>query len=647
MENPFSILQLLATSRTKDHHPVCAEIEMKSTTNMKQEAVSTTTITTSSTTIENNDIETSMPLANNNTNDDTMPPSPSSSSSRRSSRRWGSSRSSSNRNKMMIWGTLDDDNETTNNNNDNILVGKNSRSLVSRDDDIIAMMDTKHTKLNSSNSASNSRISRHMQKLEERKRKLERSSTKQQPLPKLQDIKKTKEGTIDKDNNSWWNYNPFSVFTSNIMTDDVERQQNHHENNDGIFRDRIDQQRRKGYRPHSLSFDSDVVYTALEQEGYQKSSSNNNIVVVTALDDTITSPSSTSINDPLFATNKETSLAQQIQNSCSFFYTSSNNQALVPSPLESTSSHYNHPWRSIVRPTDYDHHASSSARQRHQHQDHQYYNTQNHRPFDYTDAVTILSPPVLQQYRIRYEQLNRPNPSYDDDGDSDDDDDNILNANHSRMINDHTDPHDSSYNIHDLYLTLSDDNEDENEQIKTTTAANDTNTKKKHHSRRKNSDTSYTTDTVEVSSLFYKANGRLLMRLPRDRVRLLQDPDLEPGVLSVDEQWNKKSSDNNTLSSPSSPFIKNVQQQNHHHVQQQPLPLLEELHYALTVPDDIYRKVVSEMSYRYSDPLGLYFCCSTTEYTNSNERVDIRVAIWLLILLFLILLFITIYYRED
>jgi len=41
------------------------------------------------------------------------------------------------------------------------------------------------------------------------------------------------------------------------------------------------------------------------------------------------------------------------------------------------------------------------------------------------------------------------------------------------------------------------------------------------------------------SSLFYEQDGQMLMRLPRDHVRLVMDYDLEPGILSV-EQWRNR-----------------------------------------------------------------------------------------------------------
>jgi len=41
------------------------------------------------------------------------------------------------------------------------------------------------------------------------------------------------------------------------------------------------------------------------------------------------------------------------------------------------------------------------------------------------------------------------------------------------------------------------------------------------------------------SSMFFEQDGRMLMRLPRDQVRLVMDYNLEPGILSV-EQWRSR-----------------------------------------------------------------------------------------------------------
>lgn len=97
------------------------------------------------------------------------------------------------------------------------------------------------------------------------------------------------------------------------------------------------------------------------------------------------------------------------------------------------------------------------------------------------------------------------------------------------------------------------------------------------------------TSTVENSSLFYSLHGRVLMALPRDQVRLVMDDDLEAGILSV-EQWRKDEKSE---------------------VPKVAVGDRPPLRYVLTVQDDLYRRIVSEMSEsstkRYC---GLSGCCN-------------------------------------
>jgi hypothetical protein len=124
-------------------------------------------------------------------------------------------------------------------------------------------------------------------------------------------------------------------------------------------------------------------------------------------------------------------------------------------------------------------------------------------------------------------------------------------------------------------------------------------------------------DTARQSSLFFRANGRILMRLPRDRVRLLVDPDLEVGILSV-EQWRTIESDDEESKyeieinkPPMTESLSMIQEESK----------LPELRYVLTVSDDLYRKIIEEMS----PTTTKYFCC-TRGCCNEEEKVDIRIA---------------------
>lgn len=131
-----------------------------------------------------------------------------------------------------------------------------------------------------------------------------------------------------------------------------------------------------------------------------------------------------------------------------------------------------------------------------------------------------------------------------------------------------------------------------------------------------------------ASNLCYEQNGRLLMRLPRDHVRLIMDQDLEPGIISV-EQWRDEESARhfpfefendleamNTLEDHGTAAAAAAGTVN---MDKRAPPL----HYVLTVPDDLYRRVVAEMSFAHHPPCG--GCLS-----NGDGRADIRLALLIL-----------------
>ena len=179
-------------------------------------------------------------------------------------------------------------------------------------------------------------------------------------------------------------------------------------------------------------------------------------------------------------------------------------------------------------------------------------NNRHRELFGYSDAVAVLSPPVLQRYRTRYAQLNQTLPPCERHGDSDDDEEEI-----------------EIYN--DLQL-------DESDQSPTGSSL---------------------FRTVPQSSLLYEqADGRRLMHLPRDQVRLLMDPDLEPGVLSVEDPHGDNSQTKDDLAS---------------------------LQYVLTVDEDLYRKIVAEMS-----PTRVWSC-------REGYKADIRVALAILLVVMVVL----------
>jgi hypothetical protein len=135
-------------------------------------------------------------------------------------------------------------------------------------------------------------------------------------------------------------------------------------------------------------------------------------------------------------------------------------------------------------------------------------------------------------------------------------------------------------------------------------------------------------NTEKLSTLFFEQDGRMLMKLPRDQVRLIMDPSLEPGIISV-EQWRKV---DQTIFDPAGPLVGD-EEEGQMLVLDDPdcyptkkIKQLPELRYVMTVPDDLYRRVVAEMSYALMPPWwGCFMCCSEAE-----GRADIKLALAIL-----------------
>ena len=147
------------------------------------------------------------------------------------------------------------------------------------------------------------------------------------------------------------------------------------------------------------------------------------------------------------------------------------------------------------------------------------------------------------------------------------------------------------------------------------------------------------TVTAEQSSLYYYQHGRLLMRLPCDQVRLVQDPDLEAGILSV-VQWRKPgvktisstseaASSTQTTAKTYTKIDSNVAED----AQQcewanQPHENRFELQYVLTVDDDLYRRLFSEINDAFVSDAGCGLkghCCDNE--SKGDQKVNIRVAL--------------------
>ena len=297
----------------------------------------------------------------------------------------------------------------------------------------------------------------------------------------------------------------------------------------------------------------------------------------------------------------------ELQEDCSFFFR----------PLDTAStprrSQDHHVWKSMRR----DHH--------NRHADAMTY--------EYSDAVPVTPLPVLQHYRTRYAQLNqeligerlRRQHHY-----------------HHDRLEQERDPFDD-WHLQQSSLQLQEYDHRPDEETGSYYNANLGMTRG-----------IVRCDTARQSSLFYRADGRLLMRLPRDRVRLLVDPDLEVGVLSV-EQWRAAESKDETthefhfsrsncdddeaniLLSSLPPLRKEVRP-----TSMNPSAPRPELRYVLTVSDDLYRKIVEEMS-----PTTVkYFCCNRA-CCNDEEKVDIRVAFSLFLAVLFVLFINMLAFREH
>eukprot|EP00978_Attheya_sp_CCMP212_P049427 scaffold662992_cov43-Attheya_sp.AAC.2 len=121
------------------------------------------------------------------------------------------------------------------------------------------------------------------------------------------------------------------------------------------------------------------------------------------------------------------------------------------------------------------------------------------------------------------------------------------------------------------------------------------------------------------SSLSYTQDGRLYMRLPTDNVRLVMDPNLEAGILSVEhvhaEKKRRQTATRRQLRHPMTTIGS------------------DDLSYILTVDEDLYRRIFKEIADSQS-PCGFYFCFQEKQ---SSGHVNICVAVFLLMLILIIL----------
>ena len=121
---------------------------------------------------------------------------------------------------------------------------------------------------------------------------------------------------------------------------------------------------------------------------------------------------------------------------------------------------------------------------------------------------------------------------------------------------------------------------------------------------------------LQNSSMVYYRHGRLELRLPNDHIRLMMEPDLEPGILSIENETKIRSDDKTLDQSPDLDQIPNE----------------GELSYVLTVEEDLYRRLFTEIA-DSGAPGGLYFLF----HDDDERRVGVGIAVCILVLFFVCL----------
>mmetsp|Transcript_4702 Transcript_4702/g.5243 ORF Transcript_4702/g.5243 Transcript_4702/m.5243 type:complete len:120 (+) Transcript_4702:1-360(+) len=112
------------------------------------------------------------------------------------------------------------------------------------------------------------------------------------------------------------------------------------------------------------------------------------------------------------------------------------------------------------------------------------------------------------------------------------------------------------------------------------------------------------------------------MRLPQDNVRLLVDPSLAPGILSVERKPSRRK--------PKKQLPDEHPHNNH------TSKWKEELTYVLTVDEDVYKGLLAEIVKAERTPCGLYYC---GQEADDNKHVHIGVAVFIMTI-FMIILFV-------
>ena len=226
----------------------------------------------------------------------------------------------------------------------------------------------------------------------------------------------------------------------------------------------------------------------------------------------------------------------------------------------------------------------------------------------YRDAQDVLSPPDMALFQAKYQQLNQAYDVPQEDR-------------FERNYNDYAVTPIDEDDRHELTL------EEQQEQPRRPNAV---------HQRQP----SYVTDVTTQSSLFYQVNGRVMLRLPRDRVHLLvadEAAGIEPGILSV-IQTRPPPQEDLELGNPLLPQQLQPKQ-----------PPFFQLEYCLTVPPNLYQRVLNDMTQCATSSTA----CQDAHHSGgdlhfyAHEHASIWVAVGIIVFVLVLLGIITLAFGEK
>ena len=136
-------------------------------------------------------------------------------------------------------------------------------------------------------------------------------------------------------------------------------------------------------------------------------------------------------------------------------------------------------------------------------------------------------------------------------------------------------------------------------------------------------------NTIRRSVFFSQsANGRIQFRLPSDKIHFVMDDTLEPGTLLLLHPIDTASHRLPLLvTSPSADIM----------------DIFHSMEYVFTVDEDLYKRIVKEISDSKLIPCGFYYCC----HEAGDKKVNIWVAVVILFLVFSFFLAVTLTWPTE